>query len=142
MSCEVIPAGLSQSSSAPSAPATPSPTELSADLAAEQLDELVPLQVGRDPGSPPVAAAALAAGDCRDVDVAAARAQADLAGLAAAGALIADQRCDLGALDRAQVVDDALGHLLPRPGRLVVGRGDVGEDEVAIAVALDPVQRT
>ena len=83
----------------------------------------------------------LLAGDRRDVDVALAGAQADLAGGAAAVAEVADHGGDLGPVDRAQVVDHALGHLLAGAGRLVVGGGDVADDEAAVAVALDPVER-
>ena len=80
------------------------------------------------------------AGDRRDVDLAVAGAQADLAGGAPAVALVADQGGDLGSLDRAQVVDDPLGHLLAGAARLVVGGGDVGEHEPAVAVVLDAFQ--
>ena len=73
----------------------PRSIQLVADLAAEERHELVELEVGREAGGALVAAAALLAGDRGDVDRAAARAQADLAGGPAAVAEVADQGGDL-----------------------------------------------
>src|SRR5215213_10271693 len=113
------PACRRAASSPPRRPA--SGIELCADLAAEELDQLLQLEVGGESGGALMTAAAVAAGDRRDVDVALAGAQADLAGGASTGALVADQGGDLGALDRSQVVDDPLRHLLAGSACLVVG---------------------
>ena len=140
MSCEVIPAGLSQSSTAPSpAPgirdrAGRRPRRRGTSTSSSS-SRSVEKPAARLWPPPPVAA-----GDRRDVDVALAGAQADLAGGAAAVPWSRTSGGDLGPLDRAQVVDDPLGHLLAGAARLVVGGGDVGEDEAVVAVALDPVQ--
>ena len=54
---------------------------------------------------------------------------------------LADEGDDLGALDRAQVVDDALGERLLRPGRREVAPLEVGDDDPAALVDLRLVER-
>src|SRR5262245_28363158 len=85
--------------------------QLEANLAPQELDELLPRQLRREARRLAVPAAALGARDARDVDAVVGRAQRDLA-LAAVRQAVADQRGDRRPLDRAQVVDDALGVVL------------------------------
>ena len=66
---------------------------------------------------PAVAAPAPGAGDRRDVDLAVGGAQRHLLARAVAVEQLARQRRDLRAVDRAQVVDDALGVALLGAGR-------------------------
>ena len=80
-----------------------------AGLVAEELDQLVVALVGRETCSARVSAAAHLAGDDRDVDRAVGRAQADLARLALALGLVADDRGDGCPLDPADEVDDPFG---------------------------------
>src|SRR5690606_1793986 len=56
-----------------------SPLELLGDLRAQPLDELLQPELGREAGRLAVAAAAVGAGDPRDVDLAVGRAEAHLA---------------------------------------------------------------
>src|SRR6201999_1501630 len=103
--------------------------ELLFDLAAEEIDERRQVVVGGEAGGALVAASPLLAGDRGDVHVPLGGAQARLAGGAAAIAEVADHGGDLDPLDRAQVVDHTLGHLLASAGLLVVGGGDVADSE-------------
>src|SRR5215204_2486194 len=144
-SCEVTPAGLSTSSTA-AAVRTGSLTavgsaELNGDLGAQELDQLGVGEVGAEAGGTPVSAAAVHAGDRRDVDRAVGRAQADLASRAPAVRLVANHRGDRRSLERAQEVDDPLGQHLLRPGRLIVARVDIGDRQPAVVVALDLLER-
>src|SRR5437588_12485149 len=82
--------------------------ELRVDLAADALHHRLERQLGREAGSLAMAAAAEAARDRRDVDLAVGRAQADLA-RAFTVEQLAHERGDDGALDLAHVVDDPLG---------------------------------
>ena len=63
----MIPAGLSASTTAPAAGAS-AVTELGGDLGAQELDQLGVGQVAAEAGGAPVPAAAVRAGDRRDVD--------------------------------------------------------------------------
>ena len=92
------------------------------------------------PGRLAVAAAAERAGDPRHVDAAVGRAQADLAPVASSQQLAHEHR-DLGVLDRAQVVDDALGVRLDRAGLAEVARVRWATVTRAVVVALDRRQR-
>ena len=76
--------------------------------------------VGREARGAAVPAAALRARDQRDVDPIVGGAQRHLARCRRAGELVADEAGDRGPLDRAQVVDHALGVGLLGAGRLVV----------------------
>ncbi len=146
-----MPAGLSTRRTAPSGQApqrrrgSASPfglslTELSGDLATEELDELVVALVAPEAGGAPVPAPALAAGDHRDVDRAVGGAQADLARRAPAVGLVADHGRHGRALEAADEVDDALReHLLGTRGRVVLD-ADVGDREPVVVEALDLLQ--
>src|SRR6516165_1226438 len=131
------------------------PTGLSArggirGLRAGRLDEGVPDELGdllerplrREARRLPVAAAAGAAGDRRDVDLVVARAQRDPARRAVAGhRRLADQRDHLRALDRAQVVDDPFRvRLLGADGREVLLR-EVRDDQAPALVQGGVVER-
>ena len=81
--------------------------ELLGELGAQEGDELGELQVGREPRRPAVPAAALGAGDARDVDAVVRGAQRDLAARrGVVGEQVAHEARDRGALDGAQVVDE------------------------------------
>ena len=73
-----------------------------------QARDLVHREVGREPGGALVAAAAERARDRRDVDPVGMRAERALARRRRLGRQLADERDELRALDRAQVVDDPL----------------------------------
>ena len=98
-------------------------TELAArDLLAQELHQLVELEVGGEAGRAAMPAAAQRPRDHRDVDAVVGRAQRDLARRLAVE-LLAHEPGDRGALDRAQVVDDALGvALVGARGAVVVAR--------------------
>ena len=83
-------------------------SKLPRELGAQELHQLGELEVGREAGGAAMPAAAQRAGDHRHVDAVVGRAQRDLAA-GSAVELVADQPGDGGALDGAQVVDDALG---------------------------------
>src|SRR6185436_9025418 len=133
-SCEVTPAGLSKRMT----PSTGRSLELRGNLLAQERHQLVPRQRRREAGRLAVAAAALGAGDRGDVDAVVARAQRDLAllGIGRSEA-VAHERGDRGALNRAQVVDDALGVVLLGAGCREVGAAEVRERQAAAVVALD-----
>src|SRR3954447_10969664 len=144
-SCDVGPAGLSTSS-------TPSMArvlgrrrrQLSGALRAQEADELVVVELGREARGLAMAAAATGAGDGRDVNLAVDRAQRDLLARRAVGRDVVDlagQRGDLRALDRAQVVDDALGVAVLGAGDLEVLARQPGDGQRAAVVALDLGQR-
>ena len=84
------------------------PLQLRGDLLAQEADEVLFGHLGGEARRLAVPAAAAGARDDRDVDPAVGGAQRDLAPPAAAVGQLARERGDLGALDRAQVVDDAL----------------------------------
>src|SRR3954466_3194414 len=145
-SWEVMPACLSASSTPGSAasavmPRTLRRAQLRLHLGAEDLQELVVRLVGREAGGTRVAAAPVALSDRGDVDRARRRAQAHLARVHAAIALVADHRGHLGALERPHVVDDALGERFARAGLAIVISGDVGDGEAALIEPLDPLDR-
>src|SRR5579875_3130720 len=84
--------------------------QLRGDRLAQERDQLLGLERGREPRRAAVPAAALRAGDDGDVDVVVGGAQGHFAlALALAAGELAHERRDLGALERAQLVDDALG---------------------------------
>ncbi len=91
--------------------------------------DLVHREVGREPGGPLVAAAAEAARDRGHVDALRVRAQRALAGGVRAGRELADERDELGAVDGAQVVDDALRVRLLGPGVLEVRPAELRDDD-------------
>src|SRR5919204_2914773 len=95
------------------------------ELGTKRGDQLRIGQVGRKPRGPPVASAAVAARDRAHVDVLAGRSQADLPRRSAGVGAIPDNGGEARPLERADVVDDALGQHLLRAGRLVVGGPDV-----------------
>ena len=70
-------------------------------------------------------------GDRGDVEVCLGRPQADPVRRPVRGGRLADQRCELGALDRAQVVDDPLGVRLLRARVVEVLALEVGNDHAA-----------
>ena len=70
----------------------------------------------------------------------AARAQAHATRRAVLGGRLADERDDLGTLDRAQVVDDPLGEGLLRPGRGEVRPLEVGDDQAPALVDARPLE--
>ena len=87
--------------------------ELGRDLGAQELDQLLAGARGREAGRLAVAAAALLAGDHAHVDLVRGRPQAHLPhAVAPLLELLADQRRDDRALERADVVHDALGVVL------------------------------
>ena len=92
--------------------------KLLGELAAQERHELGELQVGREAGGPPVPAAALRAGD-RETSTRSSVARSETLRRVARvlGEQLAHEPGDGGPLDRAQVVDDALGVAL-------VGAGD------------------
>ena len=91
-------------------------------------DELAELEVGREAGRAAVPAAALRPRDHRDVDAVVGRAQRDLAPRRRAlGQQLAHESRDGRALDRAQVVDDALGEALVGARERVVGARELGQ---------------
>src|SRR3954469_24277200 len=138
-SCEVLPAGLSTRTS----PSTEGRRylQLGGDLLAQERDELVLGELGGEAGRAAMAAAAAGAGDGRHVDVAVGRAQRDLLACAVAVEQLARQRRDLRALDRAQVVDDALGVALLRAGHPEVVAGQVRERQRAVVEAVEVRER-
>src|SRR4051794_9896606 len=138
-SCEVLPAGLSTRTS----PSTERRRylQLGGDLLAQEGDELVVGQLGREARGAPVAAAAARAGDGRHVDGAVGRAQRDLLAGTVAVKQFAGERGDLRALDRAQVVDDALGVALLRPREAEVVAAQVRERERVVIDAAELRER-
>src|SRR3954469_20373192 len=123
-SCEVLPAGLSTRTS----PSTERRRylQLGGDLLAQEGDELVVGQLGREARGAPVAAAAARPRDRRDIDVAVGGAQRDLLARPVAVEQLPRLGLGLWALPRAQVVDDALGVALLRPGHAEVVAAEVG----------------
>ena len=111
------------------------------ELAADEVDDLLRRGLAREPGGLTVAAAAALAGDGGDVDALRAGAQADAPRGAVLRRRLADEGDDLGALDRAQEVDDALGERLLRPGGGEVAALEVGDDDAAALVDLRLVER-
>src|SRR6266550_1493713 len=108
-----MPACLSTSSTLGSGasavmPRTLRRAQLRLHLGAEDLQELVVRQVGREAGGTRMAAAPVALSDRGDVNGARRRAQAHLARVSATVALVANHRGHLGALERPHVIDDAL----------------------------------
>ena len=104
----------------------PELAQLLGDGGAQERDDVVDLELGREAGGAAVAATALGAGDRADVDGAVGGAQR---GLAPVRTLAHDRR-DLGPLDRAQVVDDPLGVAL-------LGAGVLGHhDRLAIVAVM------
>src|SRR5690606_38327989 len=141
MSWDVGPVGLSARTTAPSlARSRVGSAKLGGDSFPEELDELGVRKVGAEAGGAPLPAAAVLAGDRRDVHCAVARAQAHLARPAASVGLVAHDRRGPDALERAHVIDDPLGEVLGGARVLVVGLGDIGEGERAVVVALELLQ--
>src|SRR5437762_3960682 len=142
MSCEVLPGGLSTRTS----PSIARGSELLGELLAQEGDELFLRHLGGEPSRLPVPPATSGAGDDRHVDLAVGRPQRDLlAPRARRGAVLAEQvareRGDLRALDRAQVVDDALGVALLGAREAEVVAGEAGERQSALVEAPDVRER-
>src|SRR4051812_4970767 len=136
-SCDVLPAGLSTRTR----PSTLRTLQLGGDLLAQERDELVVRELGREAGRAPVTAAAPPPRDGRHVDAAVRRAQRDLLACAVAVHQLACERGDLRPLDRAEVVDDALGVALLRAGEAEVVAAEVGERDRVVVQALELRQR-
>jgi len=75
-----------------------------------------------------MAAASALPGDRGDVEVCLGRSQTDPVRRPVCGGRFADQGCELGAFDSAQVVDDPLGIRLLRPRGLEVLAFEMGND--------------
>ena len=99
------------------------------ELAPDEVGDLLDARLAGEAGRLAMAAASALAGDRGDVEVCLGRPQADPVRRPVRGGRLADQRGDLGALDRAQVVDDPLGIRLLRAGVLEVLALEVGDDE-------------
>src|SRR3954451_21356980 len=149
-SCEVKPAGFATSSTPlrrPPAmtrrrvPSRRRALELSGDLGANELDQLVPALGAGEAGCLAMAPATLLAGDHAHVHVIGGSPKTHLVhALAAILELLADQRGHHRPLDRADVVDDAFGVILVGAGLLVVRALDVGDREPVVVEALHPHQ--
>ena len=95
--------------------------------------------VGGEAGGAAVSAAALGAGDDRDVDVVVGGPQRDFVlALALAAGELAHEHRDLRPLQRPQLVDDALGVALLGLGAVEVLGAQRDERELAVVVALRP----
>ena len=126
MSCEVGPDGLSASTTRP-VPASSS-VKLLRDLGPDELDDLRVGHVGAEAGGALVPSPALFARDRpRRRPAPSEERRLTLRATRAAVGLVADDAGDERALERAEVVDDALGEVLGGAGGLVVGLRDVGE---------------
>ena len=88
-----------------------------------------------------MAAASALAGDRGDVEVCLGRPQADPVRRPVRGGRLADQRCELGPLDRAQVVDDPLGIRFLRARVLEVLALEVGDDHAPSLEDLGVLER-
>src|SRR5262249_47796936 len=111
------------------------------ELAADESDELVQIELAREarrlavPPSPGLAC------DPGHVELVGARAQAHAMLWPAAGRRLADEYRHVGALDRAQVVDDPLRVRLDRADLEEVAPQEVRDDESAAVVHLRPFER-
>src|SRR5215210_4450946 len=157
--CEVLPAGLSTRMTPPPAPAgwalagtRPLPAlgpsrpldrlRLGGYLRAQEADQLVPGHRGGEARRLAMTPAAAGARDPRDVDPLVDGPQGHLAKPAlAVPQQVAHQGRDHRALDRAQVIDHALGVVLLGAGLGVVTRPQVAEREAAGVEALDVGER-
>src|SRR3954451_14420949 len=138
-SCEVFPAGLSTRITPSMRTAS---LELRGDLAAQEVDQLVPGHRRAEAGGLAVAAAPLGPGDRGDVDALVGGAQRHLPPPVLAGAgEIAHETGHGRPGDGAQVVHDALGVVLLRAGLGVVLHREVGDRQPAVVVALDLGER-
>src|SRR5215470_7140694 len=111
------------------------------ELAPQEVDDLVDLEVGAEACRLPVSAAARRACDGGDVDLVPARTQRDPACRAVGARRLADQRDHLRALDAPEVVDDPLRVRLLRADLGEVVLEQVAHDEPAALVDCRPLER-
>src|SRR5919202_1901359 len=121
--------------------ARPQALQLRCHLLTQEAHELVVGHLGGEARRLAVAAAAARAGDQRHVDLAVGGAQRHLLAAGPAVDELARERRHLRALDRAQVVDDALRVALLGPGQPEVVAGQPAERELPPVVALDVGER-
>ena len=106
------------------------------------VDDLVDRLGAREPGRLAVPAAARAACAIADTSISSLDgSQADPARRVGRLGRLADRRRQLGPLDRAQVVDDPLGVLLPHAELVEVAPQQVRDDEPPAVVDLRPLER-